>query len=175
MISLSEKINNFFNLKKNKNYIYIIVLIIVVLLILFSGNEPKEAVIDKSMTESSYNFENELLRIISEMSGVGRVSVFVNYESGKEEIVQTDITEKNTNGDLNRDEKTVIIGSGNTQKPFIKKELYPKIAGIIVVCDGGGDVGVKNNIIYSIKAVTGLSATKIGVFKMKSGGRNDSN
>lgn len=175
MTSLSEKINNFFTVKKNKKYIYLIILLMIILLILFSGNDKDKISQESVKTESCYNFEEKLGEIIAEIKGVGRVSVFVSYESGIEEVVQTDITEKTDEGNVDKDEKTVIIGSGNSQRPFVKKELYPKVVGVIIVCDGGGDVSVRNNIISAVKAVTGCSAAKIGVFIKKSGGRDDNN
>lgn len=147
----------------------------VALLFLLNGKGSNEAVPETVKTELDFNFENKLTEIISKIKGVGRVGIFVNYESGTEEVVQTDITEKKDGDSFDRSEKTVLTGSGSSQRPFVKKRLYPKVSGVIVVCDGGGDIGVRSNIISAVKAVTGLSAAKIGVFEMKKGGNDVNN
>jgi len=101
----------------------------------------------------------------------------VSYQAGVEMIPLLDTKDRSTvtqetGNDSSRvteqnDIETSIIfnqeKNGN-KNPYISKTIMPKVEGVIVTCDGGGDVTVKADIISAVQAVTGANVNKIQVF-----------
>ena len=47
------------------------------------------------------------------------------------------------------------------------KEEYPSVRGVVVVCEGGDDKKVKNDILEAVSALTGAPFHNIKIFKME--------
>ena len=117
------------------------------------------------------------LNILSKIKGAGSVDVMISYQAGVETVPLLDTKDRSTvtqetGGDTSRvteqnDVETSIIfnqeKNGN-KNPYISKTIMPKVEGVIVTCDGGGDVTVKADIISAVQAVTGANVNKIQVF-----------
>ena len=74
-------------------------------------------------------------------------------------------------------EKDIAYDSDNTRavtaggEVMIKRELYPKVEGVIVTADGAGDTAVRNKIKEAVIAITGASAHRVCVYE-RSGGED---
>ena len=51
---------------------------------------------------------------------------------------------------------------------FVKKVIYPKIEGVVVCAQGGGNATVNKNITEAIQVLFGIDVHKIKVIKMSS-------
>lgn len=126
--------------------------------------------------------EDKLEKAISSMEGVGKVKVIVYVGESKEAIVEKDIpvkksdtTENDAEGG-NRSikeeeytEETIYTKENNGDSiPYVIKMIQPKIEGIVVIAQGGGNTEVRNNITESIMALFNIEQHKIKVVKMKS-------
>ncbi len=130
----------------------------------------------KHLDEYDLALQNKLQAILSEISGVGKVSIAITYSSGKEIVPAQDIkrnesntNEKNQEGGVRNTTETdtdskVIVGQQNETKPVILKEIPPQIKGVVVVADGAGDGIVKVNIEKAVSTALGISLSKIEVF-----------
>lgn len=86
--------------------------------------------------------EIRLERILSQMKGVGDTNVMITWQDEKE----TDTLFINENSNTSR-----------------------KVEGVIVACEGAGDVIVKSNIINAVATVFDIPASNVVVFeKIKS-------
>lgn len=171
MLFKSEKISNLLSKKKNIAAVYVIVIIGVILLCAGSFIKPAEKVQPGVKSAQNAELEGDMEKILSQIRGVGRVSVLVTYKSSSASVLAKDVSEnisENTDGrDVSREEKNVLTGSGSSQAPYVLKEEMPGVLGVVVVADGGGDSGIKREITQAVKALCGISANNIKVFEKK--------
>ena len=62
--------------------------------------------------------------------------------------------------------KVVKDNDGN-ESPVIIKEIFPKIMGVTVACEGGDNPTVKLSVIDTVCAMTGLKSNNVSVLKLK--------
>ena len=119
--------------------------------------------------------ERRLETMVSSISGVGECRVMVTMEQGTEYIYATQ--EKNTvdasqtsensrfsTGSRSSDEETYIMVSTDTgQQPVLITALSPKVKGVVVVCQGGGNSGVCQNVRTALATLLNISSSRICV------------
>ncbi len=124
--------------------------------------------------------EESLEELLCTIEGVGRVQVMVTLESSGEAIVEKDLnTERNgttevdsaggsrNTTDISSSEQTIYLkGQGSEDTPYIKKILSPKVEGVVVSAEGGGNAQIVQNITEAIQALFGIEAHKIKIVKM---------
>ena len=100
----------------------------------FSHNDQQqaEAYADKT--------EKRLLEIVSQISGVGDVKIFLTMDNSGENIYLK-----------NSDTKTVSI--------------EPKVRGVVVVCDGGDDQLVVSRVLDAVTKALNISSDKVCITK----------
>ena len=133
------------------------------------------------VTEYCLALEERIEAILGCMEGVGEVQAMVTVLSSKELIVEKDepvirntITETDGSGgsrstnESNYDYETIYEtdAEGNVV-PYVIKQIEPKIQGVTVVAQGGGNAMVQKNISDVLEALFHLEAHKIKVVKMK--------
>lgn len=143
-----------------------------------SDENEAQAIKTGSKSDSSDILEKKIKNILSRIEGAGRVDVLVTYESGAEVIPATDIKksenlteEKDSQGGTRSakqneyESKTVYEGgtSGNGS-PFILKEIYPEVKGVVVVADGADRAVVRGNLTRAVRVLLDISIHKIKVF-----------
>lgn len=124
--------------------------------------------------------ERSLEELLCTMDGVGKVRVMVTLASSGEAVVEKDVntvregtTEVDSAGgsrnttNINDSEVTVYQDrqQGNGV-PYVKKVLSPRVEGVVVSAQGGGNAGTVQNITEAIQALFGIDAHKIKVVKM---------
>lgn len=193
------------NKRKIENLVFLIIVLIVTVVIInyiWSGGESS----DKSITNSSgkqlattqsgqvqdqsqskivgelqgsNSLEQRLEYILSNISGVGDVKVFINYSESSETVAmynensKTSVTEEtDTSGGVRKVEesnsqKDIVYQENNGSKvPIVQKTVEPKIEGAIITAKGARDINIKTSIIQAVEAATGLATHKIQVFEM---------
>ena len=199
-----EKIKNIFtrkaegNNKKNiENLVFFLILLIITIIAIntiWGGTkkESKEPVnttykelaentnISNNVNPNEYNLEDELEKILSNISGVGQVNVLVTYSETSEfipifnESATTSNTEEtDTNGgkrtitESNSSKEVVTIDESGSKTLITSKSVMPKVEGAIIIAEGAKNINIKTDIIKAVSAVTGLPEHKVQVFSMK--------
>lgn len=169
---IAEKLKN-----DRKMTVMLILGVIGVILILISefiAEKPKNT--DNEQVQSSFfdyesDIENRLCDIISQINGAGRVNVMVTLKSGEEkkyaynEVFQAK-NDENSSDSKTENEYVVIDGEKGDECVLLKTE-FPEIQGVIVVCDGGDNSVIKNDITNAVSALLNISTNNISVIKMK--------
>lgn len=172
-----EKIKDIF--KKDKKLLIILILAIVgILLLLVSELIPdtkSEISKEDSQTMSEYaeSMENKLKKIISSIEGAGNTDVMVTVDTSEENVFAKEIK---TDEESNENKKStkyeyeyIVIKSGsNGESGMLLKVIEPNIRGVAIVCDGGDNPAVKEDIINTVSAVLDIKTNKISVCKRKS-------
>jgi len=181
--NIKEKIMDPKNRKKNvENLVFFLVAIVIIIMAggyIFKEDEAVQISGENNVNNffDAETFEKKLANILSKIKGAGSVDVMVSYQAGVETIPLLDtkdrstVTQETGNNtsrvtEQNDVETSIIFNqekNGN-KNPYISKTIMPKVEGVIVTCDGGGDVTVKADIISAVQAVTGANVNKIQVF-----------
>lgn len=167
MSKYSEKINGFIDrIKKDKKSLLIIsVALLGMMLILFSGEDSKEFK-DSQLSEvvySSEEYEEKLSKLVSEIDGVGRVSVMITFESGEENVFASDDEEFIREEEKKSKKDYIIIDTEKGETGLKIKSVYPEIKGVAVVCEGASDPVVREQIVSVITALFDISSKNISV------------
>ena len=95
--------------------------------------------------------EKKIDALCSRVNGVSDVSVAVSLESGFEYVY----AQNEAKGDY------VVIGSGSSESAVRVTEIPPRIAGVGIVCKGGGNPVIQRELIRLISAAYGINSSRI--------------
>lgn len=120
--------------------------LILILVIAFSGlftgrsakNNEKERGTVESFADYESGLEQRLTEILSEIEGVGNVKVMITLD-------KTEQTEYGRNSDM------------------LISVTAPEVRGVIVVCDGGDSVNVKEKVTDAVSGIFGINTLHISV------------
>ncbi len=146
-----------------------------------TGLSPTEGREEVSQNEYLYNLESRLKEALSQMSGVGDVTVMITLKSSAEKVVEKDVAVTNeavsesdsqggarTTHNSTHGETTVYNDGSSQSQPYVSKELSPQIEGVVVIAEGGADSVVRQNITEAVQALFGIDTHKIRIMKKSS-------
>lgn len=128
---------------------------------------PQEEMSPRVETEAStpgsedyaIQLQERLEKLIAQVEGAGTARVMVTLASGEENIYATD---RQTSSDGQDSVSHVLLDHNG----LVETVQTPRVLGVAVVCEGGGDAAVQNQIIELVKALTGVGANHVTVAKM---------
>ncbi len=175
---IKENLYNLFN-KDKKILLVVLVGFIGVLLIAISEmNLDKSTEKGKDLTQNmdSYEYCDYLERrvedIINSIDGAGEVRVMITLAETTEYVYAQNQngTKKSNKDSENSDNKSnfVIIENDNNDSGLLIKTYEPKVRGVAVVCVGGDNPIVQQQIYSTVSAVLNVSTARISISKLKS-------
>ena len=166
-----NNIDFFGYIKNKKNTLIIIVLLVLGLLLLVLPRSTKSIGVSKSdeerLKEYVDDLEGKIGSLCSKIQGVSNVSVTVYLDSGFETVYAYNEQNKATSNGINSEKKYVTIGSGNDESMVCIVEKMPSICGVAIVCKGGGNPIVANQLINLISSAYNVPKNKIYVAEGK--------
>lgn len=147
-------------LKNKNNLIICLILIIGIVLMVVGGKDNKEENIETTKTEVVTD-ERRLEDILSQIDGVGEVSVMITYYSSSEKDLAYETKTSSRNLEESEDKKAVMTEG----EPMVVKEVYPDVKGVIVTAQGAGRTDVKAAISEAVSATLDVPVHKICIFK----------
>lgn len=137
----------------------------------------------KTGTGADYTEKTEarLAGILSNINGAGKVQVFLSFSDFGMSVVEKDVSytrnnEERKGGDAqdtsvlnteNSEETIFTTDESGNEVPFVNKITAPKVSGVLVVAQGGGNEKVQQEMKEAIMALFGIEEHKIKVVKMK--------
>lgn len=125
--------------------------------------------------------QQELKEILSQIDGVGKVTVKIYFESGEVKVPLEDTTtqvsetqEEDRDGGTrvttsqSDSTKTVMSSNGSNNEPFITKVYKPEITGVLVVAEGAQSDKITYDIQQAVSSLYNLSFDKVKVYPMAS-------
>lgn len=160
----------------------LLILLLGILLLLWpSGNKAapenvlqttSQVAEDTTQAVTPSQLQTQLGEVLSKIAGAGQVEVILTLRTGTQYIYQTDVTQddhiqgEEEQHTLTR--QTVLTADGSAQeKAVITQTIYPTYLGAVVISQGADQPSVKLDLRNAISSLTGLSADKITVVKMK--------
>ncbi len=172
-----------FKQKKMKTRLIMILGIAGIVLIFLSEILPSETAKDKSskITEQSLSedesdtykkrIEKELKEVLSQINGVGECEVMVTVEGTTEYVYAENLTKsEDNNGERTSDKyenEIVMVEEDGKKEALVRKIIKPKISGVVIVCEGGGDIKVSERVLKAVSTALDISSSKICVENKK--------
>ena len=144
---------------KNNRLICLILIIGVVLMAVASVDKNKKADVQPTAAVTSVEDEEKrLANILSQIDGAG---VMITYYSSSEKNIAYETKVSSREKEESEDKKAVMTDG----EPMVVKEVYPKVRGVIVTADGGGNSAVRSAISEAVTASLDVPAHRICIFK----------
>ncbi|MBE6584674.1 MAG: hypothetical protein E7649_06850 [Ruminococcaceae bacterium] len=109
--------------------------------------------------EYKKDLEEEIESLCGTVSGVG----YVNAVTFFDEIGGSIYAQNTQSGGAQDKAEYVIIGSGSSSHALYIGESLPKLSGIGLVCNTGGDISKRNELVALLSAAYGLPMSRIYV------------
>ena len=111
--------------------------------------------------------EKRLEAFLSEIEGAGEVKVYITVGSEQRYVYATEGRHSRSDNKTEEEEKYVIVGGGSEKNALIETVEAPEITGAVIVCGGGGDAAVREQIYKAASAALGIPTAKINVAKIR--------
>ena len=123
--------------------------------------------------------EERLIKVLSQVEGIGEVDVMITLKSSKEQIALKDnpYTQESLNetdgeggsrinSSSSREDSTVLVTTGDGDNiPYIVKEIEPSVEGVLVIAEGGSNAKIATDIIEAVGVLFDVPAHKVKVMK----------
>ena len=131
-----------------------------------SSNQTETPTNDYTAMEVNYKhtLETQLQDLLVNMQGAGKVQVMITLQATSQKVLEKDVS--TSEGEI--EQATVYSESDYGKIPYVNKELYPKVEGVVVIAEGGDHPVVIKNITEAIQALFEVDTHKIKIMKMKS-------
>ena len=100
--------------------------------------------------------EQQLSDLITQVEGAGKTTVMITLESGEETIYALDTL----SGQTKEQQTHVLLDDGTALAQTV---CTPRVCGVAVVCEGGGDVRVAARITELVGALLDVPSNRICV------------
>ncbi len=125
--------------------------------------------------------ENSLADMVTRIQGAGTAKVLVTLERSTQYVYATEekkstqtnedksdgSTTKNEANDSTETNYILVKDADGAQKAIAVTEVQPIIKGVVVVCDGGDNPAVQQNIINAVTTALDITSVRVCVIKAK--------
>ncbi len=138
----------------------------------FNTNDSDEIELKESMSTEEYctYLEGKVTEIIECIDGAGKAKVMITLAETTEYIYATNDKNTRKSNDTSDDSTDqndyVIIEKDNNDTGLLIKTIEPKVRGVAIVCEGGNNSTVQNQIYSAISAVLNISTSRISISKL---------
>lgn len=181
---LLDKFKTFMSGPK-RNYIIILLGIVIILSIAFSNCSSEEKNETKDTNAKVFNYdeyslllEEKIEKIVENIEGAGKCSVMITLEKTEEYVFFTEEkistnTEEETGQDkvkqtIESDKEIkagVVENRNNGNEVLITTTIMPQVGGVVVICEGGGNVLVQERVTNAVATALNISYNKVFVTK----------
>lgn len=164
---LKSRFKNFYEKIKSgkapKIAVAVILLILVLCLFMYKSPSVRKTDDTAAISEYTETLENRLENILSAITGAGRVKTMITLESGSETVIAMKRTTSVVDGKTLTEETPILVNG----KTVTLKELYPKISGVLIVCEGANSISVKTKLLTATEALLKIDKDRIEILTMK--------
>ncbi len=135
-------------------------------LLLFTGGdgEKEESAEYRSVISYTEKLERRVEEICLAVDGIDKVDVLLTLESGSEFVYADNIKDESIGeGGRSYTSDYLIIEKDDGTAPVLVSEIYPRIRGVAVVCNGGDKPAVQKKLTELLSAALGISAGRIRI------------
>ncbi len=108
--------------------------------------------------------EQKLQELLETVEGVGAVKVMLTFEGSSEKKVEKDLS---ASGEASSQETVYEEYGSGERMPYVTSEFNPRVEGVLVIAQGGGNGRIRQEILEAAQALFGVDAHKIKIMKME--------
>lgn len=138
-------------------------MLLILLSELFTPSEKTAAASAAPADDNVYRqqLEQQLSDLIAQVEGAGKTTVMITLESGEETIYALDTLSGQTQEQQTQEQQTHVLLDDGTA--LAQTVCTPRVCGVAVVCEGGGDVRVAARITELVGALLDVPSNRICV------------
>lgn len=159
--------------KRNKSDFFVLILLGIMVMIVAVPTGKKESQDEtqtvqlkeeKVQTKDTYKeqLQNQLKELLENMDGVGKCRVMLTFSDEGTDQLDKNVTKEGEK----KEETTVVYDTGDAGKPYVICRKMPKIEGVVVVAQGGGNAQTVTQISNAVMSLFPVEAHKVVVVKM---------
>lgn len=107
--------------------------------------------------------ENKLCNVLSNMTGVGDVSVIITLDGGFTYEYAVDSETNTTTSGSSETSVTVDTTILVNGEPLVVKVNYPSVKGVVIVAEGSEDFAVKMDILDAVQTLLSVDAGSVTI------------
>ncbi len=125
--------------------------------------EQSAAVLAEATEDYAALLERRLTEMLCKMEGVGEISVMVTVQGSKEQIFAEEVKESTGEHNTQREHKPIITQQSGDEAALITKTRYPEIQGVAILCSGGSNAVIREQICDAVSTILGIPVSHIYV------------
>ena len=122
---------------------------------------PPAAELTADLYRSS--LEERLSALLSEMEGVGNVTVMITVGGSAEQVYASECRSVRSENNYQTSSAPVLTRSNGNESALLTETRYPEIRGAVILCSGGAHAAVQERVTKAAAALLGISASQIYV------------
>lgn len=163
------------NIKKDKKSLVIFISGLLIISVIFlsefifadkNNNENNFSNDEISQYEYCEYLEEKLAKLVCSIDGAGKTIVMITLDETTEYIYAENSNEQIDANNSNYENEYVIIQVENDDSGLLIKTIEPKIRGVAIVCEGGDNPVVQQQIYSIVSSVLNLNTSKISIAKL---------
>lgn len=170
--SIGEVINKKFKKDKKTAIITLIgfSLMFAILVSEFLPLNSDEKTDDTKVEYSDYcqTMESKIEAIVQSIDGAGEAQVMITLAETTEYIYAKNVDFNSNEKDNNSNSEYIIINIDDNDTGLLVKTIEPKIRGVAIVCEGGDNPTVQQQIYSAVSVVLNINTSKISISKLSS-------
>ncbi|MBR3754742.1 MAG: hypothetical protein IKK49_06525 [Clostridia bacterium] len=177
MRKLTEEIERVADsLKKDRKKLAILLAALagIILIVISSAGEENASEEDATQPQSDFSeseytamLEQRLEETVASLYGAGRASVMVTLECDYETVYARDGSYSKDEASSDEKNEYIIIDSSEHEDGLVLKTVTPRVRGVAVLCEGGNDPYVCEQITEMLSALLDLGSSSISVSKIQ--------
>ena len=154
-------------LARQYKYVFLVVFTGILLMLLPSGKEKSQST-EQTVEVSQTGLDTRLEEILGQIQGVGKVRVMLTVSRGEQVLyVYDEDGDYAQDSESSRREAVIITDKDRAQGGLISQVIGPQYQGAVIVCQGGDQPAIRLQVVEAVCDLTGLTADKVTVLKMK--------
>lgn len=124
---------------------------------------------DAVLSATSYcnELEEKLQTMLSSMEGVGNCEVMITLRSTASYQYAQDESRSDSAERTEQQQEYVLIGNGETEHALVKSIVHPEVQGVVIVCEGGENSVVREQVYEVAAAALQIKNSQIYVAKRR--------
>lgn len=164
------------SLKKDRKKLAILLAALagIILIVISSAGEENASEEDATQPQSDFSeseytamLEQRLEETVASLYGAGRASVMVTLECDYETVYARDGSYSKDEASSDEKNEYIIIDSSEHEDGLVLKTVTPRVRGVAVLCEGGNDPYVCEQITEMLSALLDLGSSSISVSKIQ--------
>ena len=145
-------------LKLKPEYVIIAILLVTVIL-LFAKTTKSNASSELSTENYIAQTEQKLKKSIEKIDGVKKATVTITVKEGIKTIIAEDVKILDEGGRKTSTSSPVLVNG----KPIVLGEIYPEIAGVVVICNCSDSMAVRMSVLDVVTMMLDVPCDRVRI------------